>query len=391
MIVTGLDQLLKKYRNLTSHKKLAVLCHPASINKTHQHILSVLMQAKLNLQHLLGPEHGIYGEAQDMEGVGFTQDQQTGLPVYSLYAHDENSLRPQEAWLKNIEVLLVDLQDVGARYYTFIYTMAFCMQVAAKTKTQIIVLDRPNPINGFNLEGNLILPGYESFVGAFSLPNRHGMTIGELALLFNEEWNIHCDLKIIPMKGWHRKRYMDEQGYPWVAPSPNMPTVDTAVLYPGMCLIEGTELSEGRGTTKPFELIGAPYIDPFQLAKHLNSFQLPCVTFRPTYFKPQFQKHVGKVCGGVQIHVLKRRHFNSLLTGMAVIKAIHDLYPKDFCWRSKAYEFVKDIPAIDLLMGSDVFRKQIESGTSLKEMQTGFAEDLEKFREIRRKYLIYKN
>jgi uncharacterized protein YbbC (DUF1343 family) len=288
-----------------------------------------------------------------------------------------------------VEVLVCDLQDIGSRYYTFIYTMAFCMEVAAKTGTHVVVLDRPNPINGHQIEGNLVGKDFQSFVGCFPLANRHGMTIGELAQMFKGEFGLNCELTVVPMKGWHRRRYMDELEIPWVLPSPNMPTVDTAVVYPGMCLLEGTEISEGRGTTRPFEIFGAPFVESEKLVKRLEEYRLPGVRFRPLEFKPGFQKFAGQSCGGAQIHVTKRNVFKPLLTGVAVIKALHELYPNLFQYRHRDYEFVKDKPAIDLLMGNDQFRTQIEKGVSLKEIERSWEEDREKFLTVRKKYLLY--
>ncbi len=336
---------------------------------------------------LFGPEHGIDGQAQDMEGVGSSTF--GSIPVYSLYGSSVESLKPTPESLSDVEVLVCDLQDVGSRYYTFIYTIAFCMEVAQKTGTHVVILDRPNPINGHQVEGNLVQEKYRSFVGQFPLAHRHGMTVGELANLFREEFGLRCELTVIPMKGWHRRRYMDEFEVPWIFPSPNMPTVDTAVVYPGMCLLEGTEVSEGRGTTKPFEIFGAPYINPQKLVEKLKEFRLAGVTFRPLSFKPNFQKFSGQVCGGAQLHVTRRRAFKPVLTGVAVLKAIHDLYPNQFQYRHRAYEFVEEIPAIDLLAGNDQLRPQIEKGSSLKEIEGGWEEEKKKFLEMRKKYLLY--
>ena len=326
---TGLDRLLRLHGKSIKKKSIALLAHPASVDKQLRHALAVLEEeASAKLVALFGPEHGIHGQAQDMETVGGSTYRR--IPVYSLYGKDEASLTPSPESLKNVEVLICDLQDVGARYYTFIYTIAFCMAAAGKTGTKVLVLDRPNPINGHQVEGNTVAPEFRSFVGWYPLATRHGMTVGELARLFQGEFGVKCDLEVVRMKGWHRRRYMDEVDIPWVLPSPNMPTVDTAVVYPGMCLIEGTELSEGRGTTRPFECFGAPFIDPEALAKRLREFRLPGIRFRPIYFKPGFQKHAGQVCGGVQLHVTRRKAFKALLTGVAALKAVHDLYPKDF-------------------------------------------------------------
>lgn len=396
---TGLDRLFRLHKNILQGKRVGVLGHPASIDKLYRPILRALSEdCDGQLVALFGPEHGFDGQAQDMEAV---ESKSTPHPWplspkgrgeimhYSLYGNNFESLRPKKEWLKNCEVLIIDLQDIGSRYYTFIYTMAFCMEVAGQTGTKVLVLDRPNPINGHQVEGNLVREKFRSFVGYFPLANRHGMTIGELAQMFREEFSISCELEIIPMKGWHRRRYFDELDLPWVLPSPNMPTVDTAVVYPGMCLLEGTELSEGRGTTRPFEIFGAPFIDPEKLIRRLKDFRLPGVRFRPLHFKPSFQKHAGQVCGGAQIHVTRRRAFKSLLTGIAVIKAIRELYPKQFHYREKAYEFVQDIPAIDLLAGNEQLRSQLEKDIPLKEIENSWEDDKTRFLELRKKYLLY--
>lgn len=387
---TGLDQLFRHYPKLLQGKKIAVLAHPASIDKTYRGILQALQkEGDCQVVALLGPEHGFGGEAQDMEAVS-SQATYQGIPIHSLYGNTHESLKPKQEWLQNVEVLLCDLQDVGARYYTFSYTLAFCMEVAAKTGTHVVVLDRPNPINGYQVEGNLVAEKFRSFVGEYPIANRHGMTMGELAQMFQGEFGLNCKLTIVPMKAWHRRRYFEELDLPWVLPSPNMPTVETAIVYPGMCLLEGTELSEGRGTTKPFEIFGAPFIDPDKLVKRLQEFRLPGVRFRPLYFKPCFQKHAGQVCGGAQIHVMKRKVFKPLLTGVAVLKAICELYPKDFQYRHRPYEFVADIPAIDLLAGNDQLRGQLSQGLSLKKIEGSWEEERQEFLEMRKKYLLYR-
>jgi uncharacterized protein YbbC (DUF1343 family) len=344
-------------------------------------------EIRCEISLLLGPEHGFHGQAQDMESVGnATID---SIPVLSLYGSALETLKPSVAALRNIDVLVADLQDVGARYYTFIYTLAFCMEAAAQSGVSVVVLDRPNPINGHQVEGNIISDRFRSFVGHYPLAVRHGMTIGELAGMFQGEFGIRSELTVVPMKGWHRRRYMDELDLPWVPPSPNMPTVDTAAVYPGMCLLEGTELSEGRGTTRPFEIFGAPFIDSDRLVKRLREFRLPGVRFRPLAFKPGFHKFSGQGCGGAQLHVTRRRAFKPVLTGVAVLKAVKDLYPDRFQYRTKAYEFVKDIPAIDLLAGNDRLRAQLESGASLKEIENSWEEERAKFLAMRKKYLLY--
>jgi uncharacterized protein YbbC (DUF1343 family) len=387
MMQTGLERLFRFHSKLIRGKKVALLVHPASVDKNFHHAIQIFQSEGCQLVALFGPEHGIEGVAQDMEGV--TSSSLGSILIYSLYGNSLKSLKPSEASLSNVEVLVCDLQDVGSRYYTFIYTIVFCMEVAQQTGTHVVILDRPNPINGHQVEGNLVGEKFRSFVGQFPLVNRHGMTVGELVNLFHEEFGFRCELTVVPMKGWHRRRYMDELDLPWVLPSPNMPTVDTAVVYPGMCLLEGTEVSEGRGTTKPFEIFGAPYVDPQKLVQRLQEFRLPGVRFRPIYFKPNFQKFSGQVCGGAQIHVTRRRVFKPLLTGVAVLKAIHDLYPDSFQYRHRPYEFVQDIPAIDLLAGNDRLRYQLKEGVSLKEIEGSWEEEKKQFLEMRKKYLLY--
>ncbi len=385
---TGLDRLLRNHGKLLQGKRVGILAHPASVDKHYQSILELLGKEKsCRIVALFGPEHGFFGQAQDMDAV--KAETRNSIPVYSLYGSTEASLKPTLASLENVEVLVCDLQDVGSRYYTFIYTLAFCMEAAARAGTQVVVLDRPNPINGHQVEGNLVGAGYRSFVGYYPLATRHGMTVGELAGMFRGEFGLSCDLMVVPMKGWHRRRYLDELEVPWVLPSPNMPTVNTAVVYPGMCLVEGTELSEGRGTTRPFEIFGAPFIDGEKLVARLREFKLPGVRFRPLAFQPTFQKFAGQNCGGAQLHVTRRKAFKPVLTGVAVLKAVHDLYPEQFQWRHRAYEFVQDKPAIDLLMGGDDLRKQLEKGVSLKEIEASWEADREKFLAMRRKYLLY--
>ncbi len=385
---TGLDRLLKTEGPALRGKRIGLLAHAASLSKLYLHALDILQKEnRASISVLLGPEHGFSGLAQDMEAV--KEERYRGIPVHSLYGSRVDSLKPKAEWLQNLDLLICDLQDVGSRYYTFIYTVAFCLQVASQTQTPVLVLDRPNPIGGHATEGNIVQPGFFSFVGQYPLANRHGMTLGELSYYFRDTSATQVNLRVLPMKGWNRRRYFDELDLPWVMPSPNMPTVDTAVVYPGMCLLEGTELSEGRGTTRPFEIFGAPFIDPEKLQKRLKDFRLPGVKFRPLYFKPQFQKHAGKNCGGLQMHITRRKVFKPLLTGVAILKAIHELYPEEFQWRHRAYEFVDDIPAIDLLAGSALLRQQIETGASLQDIEASWENEQQNFLRLRKDYLLY--
>jgi len=291
--------------------------------------------------------------------------------------------------LEAIDVMVYDIQDVGSRYYTFVWTMVLAMRACAAAGKAFVVLDRPNPLGGVHIEGPRIAPGFESFVGLVSCPNRHGMTAGEIARWRHSVEKLDVELLVVSMRGWQRDMRFDHTGLPWVMPSPNMPTPDTALVYPGMCLVEGTELSEGRGTTRPFELAGAPYLDGYRLATDLAAMELPGVACRPAVFTPMFQKHHGKACGGVQIHVTHPERFRPYRTGAAFLKACYDQSPAAFRWRDKAYEFVDTVPAIDLLAGGDALRKGIEAGASLDELARRWPRDEGDFAAERADYLLY--
>ncbi|MBI2340448.1 MAG: DUF1343 domain-containing protein [Deltaproteobacteria bacterium] len=389
-VKTGIDRLFEEEIVDFKNKRVALLVHPASVNSRLQYTLDLFYEnPKINLTRLFAPEHGLWGYAQDMIAVESQTDPRTSLPVKSLYGKNIASLKPTPADLADVDCVVCDLQDIGSRYYTFIYTMALTMQACAENNREMIVLDRPNPINGIDLEGKILKKGFESFVGLYPLPVRHGMTIGELAAYFNEECNIECNLKVVPMKGWKREMFFDATSLPWVPPSPNMPTLETALVYPGMCLLEATNLSEGRGTTRPFELAGAPFIDAHELAKNLSALHLEGVIFRPTTFRPTFHKWANEECGGVQLHVTDRKKFRPYLTGVAFLKTVIDLYPNDFQWRDKPYEFVSEIPAIDLLSGDAVLRKKLEAHASLEDIQKDWKEGYEEFLKKRQKHLLY--
>jgi uncharacterized protein YbbC (DUF1343 family) len=291
--------------------------------------------------------------------------------------------------MKDIDILLFDLQDAGTRVYTFIYTMAYCMEACAAYGKQMIVLDRPNPVNGRQVEGNLLKPEYRSFVGLFPIPMRHGMTTGELALLFNSEFGLHCNLKVVPMDGWQRDLWFDQTGLPWVQPSPNLPTLDSATIYPGMVLLEGTCLSEGRGTTRPFELVGAPFIRSREYAETLNALRLPGVRFRPVHFQPTFQKWAGKMCGGVQIHVLDREIYEPYLTGILVISKARTLYPESFEWRNPPYEYETEKLPVEILCGGSEIPEMIRHQTPLEEIRESWQSDVRWFLRQRAPYLLY--
>jgi uncharacterized protein YbbC (DUF1343 family) len=392
VVETGLDLLCRERLDLVRGRRVGVLCHPASVTADLVHVVDQLIAAGVRPARLFGPEHGVRGEAQDMIGVGDDRDGRTGIPVTSLYGETFESLTPAAEELAGIDVLIVDLQDVGSRYYTYVWTMALALGAAAAAKVGVIVLDRPNPLGGIAVEGGTVRAGCESFVGLGPLAVRHGLTIGEVARLvaLGMPWGgprfsrpLDCDLTVIAMRGWRREMSFADTGLPWVMPSPNMPTPDTALVYPGQCLFEATNLSEGRGTTRPFELVGAPFLDGRGWAQALAESALPGVRFRPLSFRPMFHKFAGRSCGGVQLHVTDRRAFRPYRTGIALLAAAHRLAPEGFRWRSEPYEFVADPPAVDLLTGSDEVRRAIERGARVEEIADGFAPFEREFAERR--------
>lgn len=391
MVHTGIERVLKIWPKQLKGARVGLLVHPASVNRNTMHAVDLFKKTKkFALKALFGPQHGIRGETQDnmIEWEGF-RDKQTGLSIHSLYGHTR---KPGPEMLQDIDTIVIDLQDVGARYYTFIWTMALCMQACEAMRKSIVVLDRPNPIGGLRTEGPVLNTAFTSFVGLHPLPVRHGMTIGETGNYLRNEYYPDFDFHVIPMQGWRRKMWFDQTGLPWIMPSPNMPTPDTALVYPGICLLEGTNLSEGRGTTRPFELFGAPFIEPELLVTHLKNYRLRGVTFRPLYFQPTFQKHAGKLCGGAQIHVTERNTFLPFKTGVAILKAIHDLYPKHFDWKQPPYEYETRKLPIDILAGTDRLRKEIGQEEKLDRMEAWWQEECREFnRNFRKKYLIYKN
>lgn len=388
-VYTGLDRLRSQWPKKLNGSRVGLLVHPASVNKRLVHAIDIFKKSKrFKLKALFGPQHGIRGETQDnmIEWEGF-RDKKTGLLVYSLYGKVR---KPTVEMLREIDVMVIDMQDVGSRYYTFIWTMELCMKASLENNKSVVILDRPNPIGGYITEGPVLDMNYASFVGQRPLPIRHGMTIGEIGNYLRNEFYPSLDLYIIPMKGWRRRMWFNDTKLPWVFPSPNMPTLETATVYSGMCLLEGTILSEGRGTTRPFEIFGAPFIDPEALVKRLNDFKLPGVLFRPLYFQPTFQKYAGKLCGGAQIHITDRERFKSFKTGVAIIKAVHDLYPKEFQWKQPPYEYETIKMPIDILAGTDRLRRDIEKGVSLDEMEKWWSQESFLFVKNKRKtYLLY--
>jgi uncharacterized protein YbbC (DUF1343 family) len=364
-----------------------LIANPTSVDTSLIHAADRLLErSDLQLKALFAPEHGLAAHAQDQIEIGDSTDPRTDIPVYSLYGPTRV---PTSDMLSGLDALVFDVQDIGSRYYTFIWTMAHAMEAGARDGVEIIVLDRPNPIGGEQVEGNLVEGSHRSFVGLYPIPNRHGMTVGELARLFNEEFGIGCKLTVIPMRGWRRTQWFDQTGLPWVMPSPNMPTLDTATVYPGGCLFEGTNLSEGRGTTRPFEIMGAPWVDPYRLVSELEKEDLPGVRLRPLHFEPAFHKFAGDVCGGVQQHVIDRQTYRPLRTGLAILKALRKLWPGEFAWREPPYEYEMERPAIDILAGNGRIREQIDSDVPLAEIEGGWQVDLSRFHQIRKRYLLY--
>jgi len=366
------------------------VCNPTAVDRRLRHAADLLAGAPgVRLSALFGPEHGVRGDAQYMEAVGDARDRRTGLPAHSLYGRTAGTLRPAEEVLAELDALCFDVQDVGARYYTYQATMLLCMEAAAKGGLRFVVLDRPNPVGGRAVEGPALRAGFESFCGLHDVAVRHGMTVGELALLYREERRLALDLEVIPCEGWRRRLRFGDLALPWVFPSPNMPTPETALVYPGMCLLEGTNLSEGRGTTRPFQLFGAPWLDADRLADALGALRLPGVRFRPLHFVPTWDKHAGVACHGVELSVHDPEAFRPFRTGLACVVEARAQAPERFAWRTDAYEFVEGIPAFDLLCGSDRERRSIEAGASAESLARAFAPEERAFAARRRRYLRY--
>jgi uncharacterized protein YbbC (DUF1343 family) len=387
---TGLEVMQAQEWKPLRGLRLGLVCHPASVDRQLRHAADLLAAAPdVQLVALFGPEHGFHGLAQDLIGVSEQRDARSGLRIHSLYGASYDTLRPTAEQLRGLDALVIDLQDVGSRYYTFQATMLFCLAAASAHGLKTVVLDRPNPLGGDVVEGPSLRPGFESFVGIHPLVTRHGMTIGELARLYQAERHLTGSLEVIACDGWRRDMDYDRTGLPWVLPSPNMPTVETAFVYPGQCLLEGTNLSEGRGTTRPFELCGAPWIDGRALANRLEREGFPGVRFRPAWFQPTFHKFTGQMCGGVQLHVTDRHTFHPVRTSLALLAAMRELSGGRFAWRTEPYEFVADRPAIDLLFGSDRERCGLEAGVPPGDLARAWEAEEEAFRQRRRDFLLY--
>jgi uncharacterized protein YbbC (DUF1343 family) len=400
----GLEVFLEKRLDLVKGKRVGLITNQTGVDgRLRPAIDRFKAEPAIRLVALYGPEHGVRGNAQAGEYVPFYYDDKYGLPVFSLYGQsqkpepgmlknidaymrsfdtDETGKVPEAAMVDGIDVMVFDVQDVGTRVYTYVATMAYAMQAAAEAGIEFVVLDRPNPVNGVGLEGPILeYPRYSSFIGLFPIPERHGLTVGELARLFNDKFLARrARLTVVPMEGWTRQMWFDETGLPWVIPSPNMPTLDTAAVYPGLVAIEGTNLSEGRGTTRPFELFGAPWIDAYGLAAKLNALDLPGVRFREAWFTPYFSKFAGELCGGCQVHVTDRAAFRPFATALHVIKTVRDAYPADFAFHPDYF---------DKVMGTASVRAALEAGTGVKAILETLEPGLRAFAALRRPYLLY--
>lgn len=387
-LILGVEKLYGDGFEALRGARVGLVCNQASVEHNLRHAADLLLEQKaFKLNALFGPQHGIRGDVQDnMIETPHAIDSETGLPVYSLYSETRE---PTEEMLREVDALVFDMQDVGCRIYTFVYTLANCMRAAKKYGKLVVVCDRPNPVGGVAVEGNVLEEGFESFVGQFPLPTRHGMTVGELAQMFREHWGVGGDLEVIKMDGWSRELWFDETDAPWVMPSPNIPTPDSTTVFPGTVHVEGTQVSEGRGTTRPFELVGAPYIEAAEFCRRLESFGFPGVKFRPANFMPTFQKHAGRACGGAQIHVTDRSTFEPVTVGLAMVKTAYDLYGDEFRWKEPPYEYVFDKNPFDVIAGTDKIRKGIERGDSLETIIESWQGDLTRFKEARAKFLLY--
>lgn len=390
MIATGLDRLVADPRAVAG-RRYGLLAHGAAVTADCVPAHLALRAARVPPARLFGPEHGFYGVEQDMIPASDQTDAWTGIPIVSLYGDRESSLRPRAAAFEGLDLLIVDLQDIGTRYYTYAATAVWAAEAALAAGLEVWVLDRPNPLGGEVVEGNLLPPGLESFVGAFRVPVRHGLTLGEIVRLEARRRRWPREPRVIPVEGWRRGDLWPALGRPWIAPSPNMPSFETALVYPGLCLIEATECSEGRGTTRPFRLIGAPGVEPPALAARLAPLERFGVRCVPTCFRPQFQKHRGEVCGGVELAVVAPERVDAFRFGCELLLALAEVAPAAVRWRREPYEFVDDRPAIDLLAGSAALRHAVESGrgADFDLWVASWRGDETAFREERRAILLY--
>lgn len=388
-VILGIEQLKGLKPSWLQEARIGLLVNQASLDSSSRHTKDIMAElVGHNITALFSPQHGIRGEAQaNMVETEDEVDPHLKIPIYSLYS--SRTRTPTEEQLAGIDCLVIDLQDVGTRVYTFATTMGFCLEATTQYNKKVIVLDRPNPIGGVEVEGNLLKDGLRSFVGYHPMPMRHAMTMGELPRFFNEERKIGAELEVIPMEGYKRDYLFSETDLPWVPPSPNMPTPITALVYPGQVLLEGTNLSEGRGTSQPFECFGAPYIDARSLKSQLEKRTLPAVRFEEISFTPQFDKWDGETCHGLQLHVTDPRAYKPYYTTLAIIQEVMALWPKDFFWRPPPYEYEFEQLPIDIITGDEAIRKGLEEGRDLDEVEAGWQEDLARFLTKRKQSLLY--
>jgi len=377
----GVDVFLEDPEGFLGGARFGLVTNPSGVTGSLEPTLEALQAMHTHLRAVFGPEHGAAGAAQDAVEVPHATDLHTGLPVYSLYGETR---KPTAEMLDGLEALVFDIQDVGSRYYTYVSTMALCMEACEEHGLEMLVLDRPNPLNGVAVEGGLLEPGYTSFVGWAPTPIRHGLTVGELSLLLNE--GVGCRLRVAEMEGWVREMWFDETCLQWVAPSPNMPTLETATVYPGTCLVEGVNLSEGRGTTKPFEVVGAPWLDGRKLARHLNKQGLEGVVLRPCCFTPVFSKYAGQLCQGVQLHVVDRASFKPVETGLRLLAEALAMHPEEFRFLEPSYD---SRPHFDLLVGNSWVRQALLDGVEVGEIVEGWRDGLEAFKLEWERFQLY--
>jgi uncharacterized protein YbbC (DUF1343 family) len=390
-LLSGLDRLVARDFDLCRKGPFGVLTHQCAVDREARHLLAHLLGRGLVPAAVFSPEHGLWSTHQDMETVPGRVDPVFGLPVTSLYGDAEATLGPAREMLGRLDLLLVDLQDVGVRYYTYAATVARVLRAAAGTACPVLVLDRPNPIDGLTVEGGPRREEMISYVGELPVPNRHGLTLGELARLVVREERLDVQLEVMPMQGWDRGSYFDRTGLLWVPPSPNMPALETAIAYPGLCLLEGTNVSEARGTTTPFTLFGAPWVEPDALVERLRSEQVCAgVALTPAVFRPMFGKFGGEVCRGLRLHMVDRPAFRPFAFGLALVKWLLHLHPRQFAWRTQAYEFVTDRLAIDLLLGDAALRGHLEAGTAIRDLLPGLDEYARTFAAEQEPFLLYR-
>ncbi|RJP87080.1 MAG: DUF1343 domain-containing protein [Desulfobacteraceae bacterium] len=388
-VIPGLENLIIHGHDWTRDNRIGLLCNPASVDSRYQHAKHLLNRIfPEQLTALFSPQHGIFAEKQDnMIESHHSVDPELKIPVFSLYG---DTRIPTPEMFEHIDLLIIDLLDVGTRVYTFTSTLSYCLETAAKLNKRVLVLDRPNPVGGIQIEGNCLSPLLASFVGRYPIPMRHGLTMGEYAAYINETFQINCQLDIIPMMGWERRMYFQDTGLPWVLPSPNLPTPDSAIVYPGQVIWEGTNISEGRGTTLPFEQFGAPFIDIDKLISFMGGVHIPGAILRPVAFEPTSNKWAGQVCYGFQIHVTDAHRFLPYRTSLKLLQGILNHHKDQFQWKSPPYEYEWEKLPIDMIIGNSAIRQQLENLMDLASIENGWEEEAVEYASAARKFHLYK-